>query len=70
MGDRVQVDFPTVFLRAQRKFEQWRERRRSRVPIPEELWREAAELACAHGVNRTAAVLRARQRTSTTIGVV
>jgi len=58
MGDRVQVDFPTALLRAQRKFEQWRERRRPRAPIPEGLWREAAELACAHGINRTARALR------------
>ena len=58
MGDRVQVDFPTALLRAQRKFGQWRERRRPRAPIPEGLWREAAELACAHGINRTARALR------------
>ncbi len=58
MGDRVQVDLPTAILRAQRKFGQWRERRRPRAPIPEGLWREAAELACAHGINRTARALR------------
>jgi hypothetical protein len=28
------------------------------MPIPKELWREAAELACAHGINRIARALR------------
>ena len=37
MGDRVQVDLATALLRAQRKFGQWRERRRPRAPIPEGL---------------------------------
>jgi hypothetical protein len=58
MGNRVQVDFPTALRRTQRKFGQWRERCRPRAPIPEGLWREAAELACAHGINRTARALR------------
>lgn len=58
MGKWVQRDFPAALLRAQRKIEQWRERRRPRARIPEELWREAAQLACAHGINRTARALR------------
>ena len=58
MGNRTHMDFPAALLRAQRKFGQWRERRRPRTPIPAELWREAVELACAHGVNRTARALR------------
>ena len=49
---------PAALSRAQRKIEQWRQRRRPRARIPEELWREAAQLACAHGVNRTARALR------------
>ena len=58
MGNWVQPDFPAALSRAQRKIEQWRQRRRPRARIPEELWREAAELACAHGINRTARALR------------
>jgi hypothetical protein len=51
-------DFPAAFSRAQRKIEQWRERHRPRAPLPEELWREAAELAGTHGIHRTAKALR------------
>jgi hypothetical protein len=58
MDDLTQPDFPAALLRAQRKIEQWRQRRRPRARIPEELWREAAQLACAHGINRTARALR------------
>ena len=58
MGETVRSGLPAAFGRAQRKFEHWRQRRRPRARIPEELWREAAELACAHGVNRTARALR------------
>jgi hypothetical protein len=42
----------------QRKLAHWRQRHRPRTPIPEELWREAAELASAHGINRIARALR------------
>jgi len=58
MGDWVHSDLPPALFRAQQKIEQWRQRHRPRAPIPEELWREAAELACAHGINRTARALR------------
>ena len=58
MDNRTHLDLPGAFLRAQRKFGQWRERRRPRTPIPAGLWREATELACAHGINRTARALR------------
>ena len=58
MGETVQSDFLAALWRAQRKIEQWRERHRPRARIPEELWREAAELACAYGINRTAKALR------------
>jgi hypothetical protein len=51
-------DFPTAFSRAQRNIRQWRQRHRPRAPIPEELWREAAQLASTHGINRTAKALR------------
>ncbi|MFH0966036.1 MAG: hypothetical protein V2A58_18715 [Planctomycetota bacterium] len=58
MNDSMHGDFPATLLRAQRKIERWRTRQRPRAQIPEELWREAAELACAHGINRTARALR------------
>jgi len=58
MGNWNHRDFPAALSRAQRRIEQWRTRRRPRTRIPEELWREAAQLACAHGINRTARALR------------
>jgi hypothetical protein len=58
MDDAIPTGVPAAFSRAQRKIEQWRQRHRPRAPIPEELWREAAELACAYGINRTARALR------------
>jgi len=42
----------------QRKLAHWRQRHRRGARIPEELWREAAELASAHGINRIARALR------------
>ena len=58
MCDTVQGDFRAALSRAQRKIEQWRQRHRPGARIPEELWREAAELACAYGTYRTARALR------------
>jgi hypothetical protein len=58
MGDSTHSGFPAAFSRVQRKFEQWRQRHRPRAQIPQELWREAAELARAYGINRTAKALR------------
>lgn len=54
----LQPDFPAALSRAQREIEQWRRQHRPRARIPEELWREAAELAGVHGINRTARALR------------
>jgi hypothetical protein len=45
-------------LRAQRKIERWRERRGPRERIPDDLWREAAQLAYAYGIHRTANAMR------------
>ena len=58
MDDSTHGDFPAALSRGQRKIEQWRQRRRPRTRIPEPLWREAARLACAYGINRTARALR------------
>ena len=49
---------PAALLRAQRKIEQWRQQHRPRARIPEELWRQAAQLVCVYGINRTARALR------------
>ena len=58
MSDWRQPRFPAALSRAQRKMEQWRQRHRPRARLPEELWREAAQLGCAYGINRTARALR------------
>jgi hypothetical protein len=44
--------------KAQGRFERWRKSHRGRLPIPDALWKAAAELAKEHGVFRTAKVLR------------
>jgi len=41
----------------QTRFEQWRQNRQGRAPIPDELWAAAVEAARSNGVNRTAAAL-------------
>ncbi|MCC6652487.1 MAG: hypothetical protein IT348_15155 [Candidatus Eisenbacteria bacterium] len=49
------MDLPGVLVRV----EQWRRgRANARVPIPEELWSAAVDLARVHGVNATARALR------------
>jgi hypothetical protein len=58
MKDAIPSDVPAALGRVQRKMERWRRRHRPRAPLPEELWREAAALACAHGINRIARTLR------------
>lgn len=44
--------------RTQRTIQQWRLQHRPRARLPERLWREAAQLARQHGINRTARALR------------
>jgi hypothetical protein len=39
------------------RFEEWRQNRQGKSPIPDELWAAAAELARKDGINRTAAQL-------------
>ena len=34
-----------------RRLEKWRATRPRRSPMPEDLWKEAARLACAHGIS-------------------
>jgi len=42
----------------QSRFDQWRQTRRGKARIPDELWAVAGELAREHGVNRVSRVLR------------
>ena len=58
MDDGTTSDVPAACSGVQRKLRHWRQRHRRGARIPEELWREAAELACAHGISRTARALR------------
>ena len=46
------------FAAVRQRFEDWRQTRRRRSPIPEDLWGEAVALARAYGMNRTAQALR------------
>ena len=58
MDDATPSDFPAACSRVQQKLTHWRQRRRRGARIPEALWREAAKLASAHGINRIARALR------------
>jgi len=58
MKDTIRWEAPAALGRVRRKIEQWRQQHRPRARLPEELWREAADLACSQGVNRTARALR------------
>ena len=49
---------PLDMRKVRGRFERWRKAHTGRLPIPEGLWRAAAELAQEHGVCRTAQVLR------------
>ena len=55
---RAAPDIPDGMRRVHGHFARWRESHAGRLPIPESLWAEAAELAREHGVFRTAKVLR------------
>jgi hypothetical protein len=57
MADKTQ-QIPNEMRRAHGRFERYRRAHAGRRPIPEALWTMAAELARAHGVFRTAQVLR------------
>jgi hypothetical protein len=49
---------PVGMRKVHGRFERWRKSHTGRLPIPERLWRAAAELAKEHGVCRTAQALR------------
>src|ERR1017187_5243513 len=50
---------PTVSLEeAKTRFEEWRQKRRGKAAIPDELWATAVEVARKEGVSRTSTELR------------
>jgi hypothetical protein len=50
---------PTVSLeQAKIRFEEWRQNRKGKAAIPDELWSAAAEVARTEGVSRTSTELR------------
>ena len=50
---------PTVSLEeAKARFEEWRQNRKGKAAIPEELWSAAVEVAGKEGVSRTSTGLR------------
>jgi len=57
MDDATPCYFSGACSGVQRKLTHWRQRHRRGARIPEELWREAAKLASAHGINRIARAL-------------
>ena len=48
----------TPFAKLARRLDAWRATRQPGYPMPEELWRAAAQLARLHGLNRTASALK------------
>ena len=57
--NRVQnVRVPRVVTDVRRRLDAWRKSRPKRGPIPAPLWKEAAALARAHGINAIARALR------------
>ena len=51
-------DIPSPLARGRDRFEIWRRTRKVGTRIPDRLWALAVKLADAHGLNRTASVLR------------
>ena len=58
MGTSQHGQLPPDLVRAQHQFQAWREQRKPGCRIPLSLWGTAVRLAKAHGVSRTAALLR------------
>ena len=50
--------FPADLESTRRRFEQWRQTRGGRMPIPESLWSAAVKMAQRYGICRTAKALR------------
>jgi hypothetical protein len=58
MVGRKRRDIPTPLGRGRVRFEAWRRTRKVGTRNPERLWSLAVKLSDAHGLNRTALVLR------------
>ena len=58
MVGRKRRDIPTPLARGRDRFEVWRRTRKVGARIPNKLWSLAVKLVDAHGLNRTASVLR------------
>ena len=58
MVGRKRRDIPTPLARGRDRFEVWRRTRQVGARIPDKLWSLAVMLVDAHGLNRTASVLR------------
>ena len=58
MGTKKREPLPPDLVRGWGRFQAWRRQRKARGRIPQPLWAMAIRLAKAHGVSRTAAVLR------------
>jgi hypothetical protein len=58
MGTRQHGQLPPDLQRGLSRFQAWRAQRKAGGRIPQPLWAMAVRLAKAHGVSRTAAVLR------------
>jgi hypothetical protein len=57
MGKVAEAEVPAGLRRVYQKLERWRSTRQERSPLPEALWRAAADAAREHGVFRTGQVL-------------
>lgn len=57
MAKVTEAEIPAGLRRVHQKLERWRSVRQVRSPLPEALWRAAAEAAREHGVFRTGQVL-------------
>ena len=58
MVGRKHREIPASMARGRDRFEAWRGARKTRTRIPDDLWKLAVKLAVAHGLNRTASVLK------------
>ena len=58
MGTSKREQLPPDLVRGQSRFQAWRGQHKAGGRIPHALWAMAIRLAKAHGVSRTAAVLR------------
>ncbi len=58
MSGRKRRDVPRSLARGRDRFDAWRRVRKVKARIPGQLWDLAVKLAVAHGLNRTASVLK------------